>query len=123
MSSEPGGGANASGTSRRRHLMDPSAPRRAPDPKDLERLQRVQRRVVSVLVVTTVLHLAVGFVIAADHVDPDRLDARIGLNLIATVFMVGGIAATLLINRRPWLSPWLLLGLLPGAVGLWWTVL
>lgn len=103
--------------------MDPSAPRRAPDPQDLERLQRVQRRVVSVLAITTVLHLAVGFVVAADHVDPDRLDARIGLNVIATIFMVGGIAATLLINRRPWLSPWLLLGLLPGAVGLWWTVL
>lgn len=109
--------------SRRRHLMDPSVARRAPDPEDLERLRRVQRRVVSVLVITTVLHLAVGLVIAADHVDTGRLDARIGLNLIATVFMVGGIAATLLINRRSWLSPWLLLGLLPGAVGIGWTVL
>lgn len=103
--------------------MDPNAPRRAPDPQDLERLQRVQRRVVSVLVVTTVLHLAVGFVIAADHVDADRLDARIGLNVIASAFLLGGIASTLLINRRPWLSPWLLLGLLPAAVGIWWTVL
>jgi peptidoglycan/LPS O-acetylase OafA/YrhL len=103
--------------------MDPNAPRKAPDPRDLERLQRVQRRVMSVLLVTTVLHLAAGFVIAADHVDPDRLDARIGLNVIATAFMVGGIAAALLINHRSWRSPWLLLGLLPGIVGLWWTVL
>lgn len=77
----------------------------------------------SVLLVTTVLHLAVGFVIAADHVAEDRLDARIGLNVIATAFMVGGIAATLLINHRSWKSPWLLLGLLPGLVGIWWTVL
>lgn len=103
--------------------MDPNAPRRAPDPQDLERLQRVQRRVMSVLLVTTVLHLSAGLVIAADHVDADRLDARIGLNVIATAFMVGGIAATLLINHRSSKSPWLLLGLLPGIVGFWWTVL
>ncbi|HVK27979.1 MAG TPA: hypothetical protein VM575_06545 [Nocardioides sp.] len=108
---------------RRRHLMDPNAPRKAPDPQDLERLQRVQRRVMSVLLVTTVLHLSVGLVIAADHVNEDRLDARIGLNVIATAFMVGGIAATLLINHKSWKSPWLLIGLLPGIVGIWWTVL
>lgn len=108
---------------RRRHLMDPNAPRKAPDPRDLERLQRVQRRVMSVLLVTTVLHLAVGFVIAADHVDPDRTDARIGLNVIASAFMLGGIVATLMINHRSWKSPWLLVGLLPGLVGIWWTVL
>ncbi|NYI47508.1 hypothetical protein BJ993_004588 [Nocardioides aromaticivorans] len=114
---------NQQSPARRRHLMDPNAPRKAPDPKDLERLQRVQRRVMSVLLVTTVLHLSVGLVIAADHVDEDRLDARIGLNVIATAFMVGGIAATLLINHRSWKSPWLLLGLLPGIVGIWWTVL
>jgi hypothetical protein len=118
----PTGSANA-GTSRRRHLMDPNAPRKAPDPKDLERLQRVQRRVISVLVVTTILHLSVGFVIAAEHVADDRLDARIGLNLIAAAFMVGGIAATLVINGRSWKSAWLLLGLVPGLVGIWWTVL
>ena len=103
--------------------MDPNAPRKAPDPKDLERLQRVQRRVMSVLLVTTVLHLAAGFVIAADHVADDRTDARIGLSVIASAFMVGGIAATLLINHRSWKSPWLLAGLLPGIVGIWWTVL
>jgi len=103
--------------------MDPNAPRKAPDPQDLERLQRVQRRVMSVLLVTTVLHLSVGLVIAADHVNEDRLDARIGLNVIATAFMVGGIAATLLINHKSWKSPWLLIGLLPGIVGIWWTVL
>ncbi|MBM0123272.1 hypothetical protein [Pimelobacter simplex] len=108
---------------RRRHLMDPNAPRKAPDPKDLERLQRVQRRVVSVLVITTILHLSAGFVIAADHVAADRTDARVGLNVIAVAFMVGGIAATLVINGRSWRSPWLLLGLVPGIVGLWWTVL
>lgn len=123
MSTQPSPSAEGSAAPRRRHLMDPSAPRKAPAPGDHERLQRVQRRVASVLVVTTVLHLAVGLVVAADHVAPDRLDARVGLNVIAAAFMVGGIAATLVINRRPWLSPWLLLGLLPSVVGIWWTVL
>ncbi|WP_215815767.1 hypothetical protein [Pimelobacter sp. 30-1] len=117
------GSSSGAGTSRRRHLMDPNAPRKAPDPRDIERLQRVQRRVVSVLIVTTILHLSAGFVIAADHVDAARTDARVGLNVIAAAFMVGGIAATLVINGRSWKSPWLLLGLVPLAVGLWWTVL
>lgn len=103
--------------------MDPSAPRKAPDPQDVERLQRTQRRVVAALIVTTVLHLAVGFVIAADHVDPDRTDARVGLSVIASAFMIGGIVATLLVLHRSWRSPWLLLGLLPGIAGIWWTVL
>ena len=108
---------------RRKHLMDPNAPRKAPDPKDLERPARVQRRVVSVLAITTVLHLSAGLVIAARHVGEDRLDAQLTLLTIATVLMVGGIAATLVINHRKWLSPWLLLGLTPGLVGLWWIVL
>jgi uroporphyrin-III C-methyltransferase / precorrin-2 dehydrogenase / sirohydrochlorin ferrochelatase len=38
---------------RRKHLMDPSAPRKAPDPAELARLQRVQRIVTSSLVFTT----------------------------------------------------------------------
>lgn len=111
------------GAPRRKHLMDPNAPRKAPDPEALVRLARVQRRVVSVLAITTVLHLSAGLVIAADHVGKDRLDAQLTLLTIATIFMVGGIAATLVINHRKWLSPWLLIGLTPGLVGLWWIVL
>lgn len=103
--------------------MDPSAPRKAPDPRDLERLQRVQRRVITVLVVTTVLHLSAGFVIAADHVPHDRTDAQVVLLVIASIFMAGGVAAALLINSRSWKSPWLLVGLLPALVGVWWILL
>lgn len=119
---QPSSSQPAVATTRRKHLMDPNAPRKAPDPKDLERLSRVQRRVASVLAITTILHLSAGFVIAAVHVGDDHLDAQIALNVIASIFMVGGIAATLVINRRNWLSPWLVLGLLPGLVGLWLTV-
>lgn len=103
--------------------MDPNAPRTAPEPADRERLQVVQRRIVSALAFTTILHLAVGLVIAADHVPADRTDARVVLCVIGGAFGVASVASVLLINRRPWASPWLLLGLLPGVLGLWWTVL
>ncbi|MFC5731430.1 MULTISPECIES: hypothetical protein [Nocardioides] len=119
----PSGSQSGSPTTTRRHLMDPTAPRRPPAPEDHARLQRVQRRVVSVLVITTVLHLVAGLVIAAEHVPEDRIDAKVALNLIAAAFMVGGIAGTLAINGRTLRSPWLLLGLVPGVVGIWWTCL
>ncbi|MEQ6899529.1 hypothetical protein [Nocardioides sp. YIM 152588] len=105
---------------RRRHLMDPNAPRKKPDPEAMKRLETVQRRVISAVVLTTVGHMVAGFIIAADHVNADRLDAQIGLNVIAAAFGVGGIAGTLVLNRRsPW-SWWLLLGVIPSIFGIWW---
>ena len=50
---------------RARHLMDPNQPRKPTTPEDLARLQRVQRWVLSVLAVTTVLHLSLGLVLSA----------------------------------------------------------
>ncbi len=104
---------------RRKHLMDPNQPRRSADPEAVARLERVQRRVLSALVFTTLIHLAVGLVIAAAAIDDDRLDAQIGLNVLAAAFGVLSVASLLAINRRPWLSPWLLAGVLPGVVGMW----
>ena len=74
---------------RRRHLMDPDNPR--PAPSGSMSLSQVQKWVMSVLVVTTILHLVVGLVAAAAVVDGDRLDAEIGLLLIAGAFGVLGI--------------------------------
>lgn len=108
---------------RRRHLMDPNAPRKATDPKDLERLHRVQRRVVSVLIITTLIHLTVGLVLAADAIDDDRRYAQVILILIGAAFYVLGIAAVSAINKKPLLSWWMLTGLVPVAAGLWWVVL
>lgn len=103
--------------------MDPQAPRRAPDPAELERLQRVQRTVISALVFTTILHLAVGLVIAADHVDEDRVDAQAVLVGLGTACWVLGVAAVLAIQRRRVLSAWLLTGVPFGALGVWWVLL
>lgn len=103
--------------------MDPHAPRKAPDPADLERLKRVQRIVMSALVFTTILHLAVGLVIAADHVAEDRVDAQTALIVLGTTCWVLGVAAVLAIQQRRVLSAWLLTGLPFAALGAWWVFL
>ena len=82
---------------------------------------RVQRWVMSVLAVTTILHLAAGVAIAAIFMPEDRLDARVGLNVIAAGIGVVAVAIGRMIHQKAPLSPWLLLGLLPGLVGAWFT--
>jgi hypothetical protein len=106
---------------RPRHLMDPDNPRRETirhtDSGPMH-LEPVQKWVLSVLAFTTIIHLAIGLVIAAVYVDADRVDARVGLNVIAAAFGVIAIAVFRAIHGKPMLSPWLLLGVVPGIVGL-----
>ena len=75
----------------------------------------------SILAVTTIGHLAGGVAVVAVFTEESRMDARVGLNVIAGVIGVLAVAAGLMIHRRSPLSPWLLLGLLPMVVGLWFT--
>jgi predicted anti-sigma-YlaC factor YlaD len=105
---------------RQRHLLDPEDLRRshARTQSSHASLTNVQRWVMSVLAVTTILHLAVGLVVAAVYVDRGT-SARVGLSVIAAAFGVIAVATGLVIHRRSALSPWLLLGLLPGVAGLW----
>jgi hypothetical protein len=106
---------------RPRHLLDPNdlqqSHRRSQSSQ--ESLGKVQRWVMSVLAVTTILHLAAGLVLAAVFMDESRLDARIGLNVLAAVIGVMAAATGRLIHHKNPVSPWLLLGLTPGLVGLW----
>ncbi len=97
------------------------APRRVvTDPeKDARDLARVQRWVMSVLAVTTIVHLVVGLVVAAVMLDDSPDSSRIGLNVIAGIFGAGAVVAARAIPGRSLLSPWLLLGVVPTAVGLW----
>ncbi len=108
---------------RRKHLIDPTVP---PRPRNIEAekksLSRVQRTVMSALVVTTILHLSAGLVLAAMFLDDPRPGAEVGLNVIAAAFGVMAVAAGLAIHKKNVVSPWLLLGLLPGIVGLWLTL-
>ena len=106
---------------RPRHLLDPDDLRRSHQSRQssMQSLTNVQRWVMSVLAVTTILHLAAGLVVAAVFMEPARLDARVGLNVIAAVIGVLAMTTGLLIHRRSPLSPWLLIGLLPGVIGIW----
>ncbi|WP_344001935.1 hypothetical protein [Nocardioides lentus] len=101
-----------------RHLIDFDAPPPPPDPEAERRLERVQQWVLSVLVVTTIVHLVVGLVIAAVTL-AGELYAQVGLVLISGLFMGMAVATARAIHRRRALSAWLLISLVPVAVGLW----
>lgn len=107
----------------RGHLLDLDAPRRVvQDPeKDARDLARVQRWVMSTLAVTTILHLVVGLVVAAVMLDDAPDTSKIGLNVIAGIFGSMAVATGLAIHGKRIVSPWLLLGVVPTAVGLWLT--
>lgn len=102
---------------RRRHLIDPANPPRRTAQSERS-LSMVQKWVLSVLAVTTILHLAGGLVVSAIFLDASATDARIGLNVIAGFVGVGAVASGLVIHHKPVLSPWLLLGFAPTVIGL-----
>jgi hypothetical protein len=103
---------------RRRHLMDPNAPRKPHDPEAERRLQRVQQWVLSTLAVTTILHMSGGLVVGAAVTGAHERVAQVGLVVIAGAFAVLAVAAGLAIHRRSIFSPWLALGVVPTLVGL-----
>jgi hypothetical protein len=102
----------------RKHLMTPGQPARATR-RDPMSLSTVQKWVMSTLVAVTILHFAAGLTVAA--VFADRPDARVGLLTISAVMGMLAIVAARLIHQRSPLTPWLLLGLAPAAVGSWWV--
>lgn len=103
---------------RARHLMDPDNPRPAPPPPGSKAIEGVQKWVLSVLLATTIFHLSAGLVVSAVFIDEADDAARIGLNVIAGAFGVIAVAVALVIHRRPILTPWLLVGLVPTVIGL-----
>ena len=108
---------------RARHLIDPNAPRPARDVRaETRSLTRVQQWVMSTLAVTTILHFSAGLILAAMFLDDRGTSSQIGLDVIAGVFGVMAVAAALAIHRRSVLTPWLLVGVLPGVVGVWLTL-
>ena len=100
--------------------MDPANPR--PQQQGGMSLTSVQRWVLSVLAVTTILHLSAGLVVAAMFSPDSRPDAQIGLNILATLTAVGAVAAGRGIHGKTPLSWWLLLGLLVLPIGLFLTL-
>jgi len=109
---------------RPRHLLDPNDLHRShrTSQSSTASLTNVQRWVMSVLAATTILHFAGGLVVAAVFMDESRLGARIGLNIIAAFIGILAVATGRLIHAKSPLTPWLLVGLIPAAVGLWLTL-
>jgi hypothetical protein len=101
--------------------MDPNAPRRTlhDHAREQQSLTRVQRWVMSALAVTTLFHLQIGLIVAAMFLDDPRPGAEVGLCVIAGAFGVLAIALAFLIHGRRPVTPWLLVGLVPAAVGIW----
>lgn len=98
---------------RPKHLMDPNNPR--PSVRaDAMHIAHVQKWVMSSIVVTTILHLVLGLVVAAMLTEDDQPDAQIGLLVIAGIFGVLSVISGLAIHQKKLLTPWLLLGVLPA---------
>lgn len=106
---------------RPRHLMDPNALQRPQNVAVAKRqLTRVQQWVMSVLAVTTILHMSAGLVLASVFLPEERgVGSQIGLDVVAAAFGVAAVATGLAIHKHRVLSPWLALGVLPGVVGAW----
>lgn len=104
----------------RRHLQGPGSRPLRNDPMSLS---QVQKWVMSTLAVLTVFHFAGGLALGAAVLPEARLDARIGLNVLAAVAGVGGMLGGLAIHKHRLVSTWLLLGLVPGLVGAYFTFL
>lgn len=77
-------------------------------------VERVQKWVMSALVLTTATIFATGISLLAGR--SEQAGAEPGLLTIAAVVGVVAMAAVRVINQKPVLTPWLVLGLLPALV-------
>ena len=77
-------------------------------------VERVQRWVMSALLITVCTLFATGMAILSGIVD--RAGARPGLLIISGVVGLMAMAGMRAINLKRILTPWLLLGLLPAVV-------
>jgi hypothetical protein len=76
----------------------------------------------SALAVTTIGHFAAGLVVAAVFMDGSEQVARVGLVVIAGAVGVLGVAAGFLIHQKSAFTPWLVLGLIPAAIGMFYIL-
>ncbi len=104
---------------RARHLMDPNALPQRQATYDDASVRRVQRWVMSALVVVVAFLLAGGWVLIAGWIVSKPAGQWVLLGN-AAAFGVAGVAGALVIHQRRWLSPLLLLGFVPLVVGAVW---
>jgi hypothetical protein len=84
-------------------------------------ITRVQRWVASSLTLTVAYVWAGGMVILAlsSGFDQSRESAQFMIFVMAGIIGIGAIVGVRLINGLSWITPWLLVGLLPTIVGFW----
>ncbi|MGH3507968.1 MAG: hypothetical protein ACRDO2_12275 [Nocardioidaceae bacterium] len=81
-------------------------------------IERVQRWVVSAVVLTVAYVWATGLVLGALYtIDEERDDAQAGLFVMAAIICAVGVTGVRLINRASLMTPWMLTALLPTALG------
>jgi hypothetical protein len=78
-------------------------------------IERVQRWVMTALMMTTAVIFAVGLSLLSGQ--SDQPGAKPGLITIAAIVGVLAVAAARVIHRKSVLTPLLLLGVLPAAIG------
>ncbi|MEP6814592.1 MAG: transcriptional regulator [Marmoricola sp.] len=79
-------------------------------------VERVQKWVMSTLLTTVLFIFASGLALFGQHL-PARNGADVGLVVIAAFIGVTAILGIRVINSRPLLTPWLVLGVVPALVG------
>jgi hypothetical protein len=83
------------------------------------KVERVQKTVMSALMATTAVIFATGLALLAGSAD--RPGAKPGLLIIAGIVGIAATAATRFIHDKSPISPWLVVGVVPAAVG-WFFV-
>jgi hypothetical protein len=81
-------------------------------------IERVQKWVMSALLLVTAFIFAGGLAFLAGSVD--RAGAKPGLLTIAGAVGLVALCGVRIINEKRLVHPWLLVGLLPATVGWWW---
>ena len=115
-------GAMSQTPKRRRHLLDMDNPQVAVRKRDPMPIGDVQKWVMSVLAVSTILHLAGGLILFAATFDDSKQSSQIGVLVIAGVFGVLAVVVGRIIHQASVLTPWLVLGLVPMLLGFWWII-
>lgn len=83
-------------------------------------ITRVQRWVASTLTLTVAFVWSGGMVLGALFtLDQSRTGAQRGILVMCAIIAVAAIVGVRMINELSWLTPWLLVGLLPSALGFW----
>lgn len=103
---------------RARHLMDPANPVR---PVNNQAITNVQRWVMTALLMTVALILAVSWVVIAGTI-VEKQPGKIALLVNSAAFGVLGILASRVIHQKSLVTGWVVVGCLPAVAGASWVL-